>query len=465
MAANSIAKLAVLITGDASPLRASLQNAGQAVQQFAGSFGGGAGGMAGMAAMAAPIAAVGAAVTAAGAALIAFGKAGIEAASSMEQARISFEVMTGSAATALGMINDLRALAAESPMNFTDIQQAAKILLAMGEDSRLVVDEIEMLGHVSAGSGQRLTELAQVFGQVMQAGRLTGNELRQFNERGVPLLTTLAQQMGVTKQEIREMVEAGTLSSDQVVAAFQKMTSEGGLFANMMGRQADTLSGQWEKFKENLTIIASETMKNFSVVLTDILRDLNAILDTIVRWYGIERERNTTNTESLRNQIALENKRAQEAKQHAEEEAKAAKEELKVIEEKQRRADAIAKGLRTPQEIYADTVKELRALAGEGFLSPDSFRRGIDRALKDFEDANKKKKEIENQVDTRVGALERFTMAGYSAVTRAGEQKKLEDNTKKTADNTGRTVTQLSGIFEAMRGLSLGMDNLKVSNF
>lgn len=467
MAANSIAKLAVLITGDASPLKASLQSASQSVQQFAGSFGGGAGGgggVAGLAAMAGPYAAVAAAATAAAAAVIGFAKAGLEAASSMEQARISFEVMTGSATTAIGMINDLRALAAESPLNFTDIQQAAKILLAMGEDSRLVIDDIEMLGHVAAGSGQRLTELAQVFGQVMQAGRLTGNELRQFNERGVPLLTTLAQQIGVTKQEIREMVEAGNLSAEQVVAAFKKMTSEGGLFANMMGRQSETLSGQWEKFKENLTIIASETMKNFAIVLTDILRDLNAILDVIVRWYGIEREKNATNTDSIRKQMAMETKRASDAKQAAEDEAKAAKDAAKELEAAQKRAESISKSLRTPQEIYADTLGELKALTDAGLLSIDTFRRGVDKAIQDFEDATNKKKKLEKEVDTRVGAVERFTMAGFSAVQRSNEQTKVADNTKKTADNTGRAVTKLGDIFGAMKGLNMGMD-LKVSNF
>lgn len=464
MAANSIAKLAVLITGDASPLKATLQNASQSVQQFAGTFAGGGGGMASAAAAAAPYAAIAAAATAAGAAVIGFAKAGIEAASSMEQARISFEVMTGSVATAVSMINELRALAAESPLNFTDIQQAAKILLAMGEDSRLVIDDIEMLGHVASGSGQRLTELAQVFGQVMQAGRLTGNELRQFNERGVPLLTTLANQMGVTKLEIREMVEAGTLSADQVVAAFKKMTSEGGLFANMMGRQSETLSGQWEKFKENLTIIASETMKNFAIVLTDILRDLNAILDVVIRWYGIERERNKDNTDAIRKQMAMETKRAADAKQAAEEEAKAAKDAAKELEAAQRKAESITKSLRTPQEIYTDTIKEIKELTDAGLLSIETFRRGVDKAMQDLEEATNKKKKLEKEVDTRVGAVERFTAAGFSAMNRSNEQKKIEDNTKQTAvatTRTSQTVIELANYFKTQRQQS----DLMVSNF
>lgn len=464
MAANSIAKLAVLITGDASPLQTSLRSATQSVSQFAGSFGSGAGGAAGLASMAAPYAAIAAAAAAAGAAVIGFAKAGIEAASSMEQARISFEVMTGSAATAVAMINDLRSLAAESPLNFTDIQQAAKILLAMGEDSRLVIDDIEMLGHVASGSGQRLTELAQVFGQVMQAGRLTGNELRQFNERGVPLLTVLAQQLGVTKTEIREMVEAGELGSDKVVAAFQKMTSEGGIFANMMGRQAETLSGQWEKFKENMTIIASETMKTLAVVLTDILRDLNAILDVVVRWYGIEREKNKTSADAVREQMALEKQRADEAKKAAEEEAKAAKEAAKELEKAQNRADSIAKSLRTPQEIYNDTIRELQALTEAGLLSIEMFRRGVDKAMKDFEDATDKKKKLEKDVDTRVGAVERFTAAGYSATLRTTEQKKLEENTKKTAEATVKTSQHTAELADYFRNLRQKSD-LMVSNF
>lgn len=469
MAANSIAKLAVLITGDASPLKTSLASASQAVQQFAAVGGGGTGGMAGMASMAAPIAAAGAAATAAAAALIAFGRAGLQAASSMEQARISFEVMTGSAATGLQMVNDLRSFAAETPMNFTDIQQAAKVLMAMGEDSKLVIDDLEMLGNAAAGSGQNLTELAQVFGQVMQAGRLTGNELRQFNERGVPLLTTLAQQLGVTKLEIREMVEAGELGSDKVVAAFKKMTSEGGIFANMMGRQAETMSGQWEKFKENLTIISSETMKGLAVVLTDILRDLNSILDTVVRWYGIERERNNTNADAIRNQMALEQKRAADAKKAAEEEAKAADELTKALqnrfEQMAKRAESIASSLRTPMEIFRDTMAELKMLTEDGLLSLEMYQRGADKAKKDLDDALKSKEKVAKEIDTRVGAVERFTAAGFSAVNRTNEQKKLEENTKRTADATTKTSKDTAGLLSFFERRFTGMPEFKLSNF
>lgn len=466
MAANSIAKLAVLITGDASPLQTTLRSASQSVSQFAGSFGGGTG-IASAATAAAPYAAIAAAAVAAGAAVIGFAKAGIEAAASMEQARISFEVMTGSAAAGLQMVNDLRSFAAETPMNFTDIQQAAKTLMAMGEDSRLVIDDLEMLGNVSAGTGQRLNELAQVFGQVMQAGRLTGNELRQFNERGVPLLTTLATQLGKTKMEIREMVEAGELGSDKVVAAFKKMTGEGGLFANMMGRQVETLAGQWEKLKENLTIISSETMKNFAVVLTDMLRHVNAILDAIVRWYGIERQKNEESkkaTEEVRKQLTLENQRVEAAKKSASEMKKAGEDHAKQLEKAADRAKSIRESLRTPGEIYKATTKEMADLMQQGLLSTETFKRGIDKALEDFESATNKKKQIEKATDTRVGAVERFTMAGFSAMQRSGESKKLEDNTKKTADNTLKTskvVEDLAIYFKTQRQQS----DLTVSNF
>lgn len=462
MAANSIARLAVLITGDASPLQTSLRSAGQSVQAFSGSFGGGVS----SAALSGPYVAAAAAATAAAAAVIGFAKAGIEGAASMEQARISFEVMTGSASTAAAMIDELRGLAAESPLNFADIQQAAKVLLAMGEDSRLVVDDIEMLGHVASGSGQNLVELAQVFGQVMQAGRLTGNELRQFNERGIPLLTTLADQMGVSKQAIRDMVEEGAIGSADVVKAFQKMTGEGGIFANMMGRQADTLSGQWEKFKENLQIIATETMKNFANALKDILTEVNRLLDAWIRWFGLERQRSKQSkegAEEVRKQIDAQNAAAKAAEEAAEKQKAALKEQEQALERAKSRADSISKSLRTPSEIYRDTMTELRDLFQDGLLSIDMFVRGTGKAKKDLDDALKTKKEIDKSPD-RVGAVERFTQAGFSAAQRSGESKKLEENTRRTADNTGKAARALQELIDQFRERT-GRPGLTESNF
>jgi tape measure domain-containing protein len=353
------------------------------------------------------------AIAAATVALTQFARVGIEAAANIEQLRISFEVMTGSAQTASALISDLRRLSAETPLNMDDVQRAARTLLAMGESTGAIIDELKMLGDVAAGSGQPLNELAQVFGQVMQAGRLTGNELRQFNERGVPVLTTLSQQLGVSKQAIRDMVEQGLISSSDVVKAFEAMTGAGGRFANMMERQTDTLIGQWNKLKENLTIIASTVMKPIADAMKQILSSFNELLDMAVSSLGVVRggDFQTANREAVK-ALREQEDAARKAEKAAGEAAEAAEKQAKKT---QKRAEALAEQLRSPQEIFRDTIAELRGFFNDGALSADAYRRGIKKAADALSDATKKATEFKNAGKVNVGALELGTMAEFSA--------------------------------------------------
>jgi tape measure domain-containing protein len=425
MAANSIAKLAVLITGDATPLKSTLTSAAGAVQAFAGaaSSAGSAGGaftsILGGAALG-PIAATAAGVAALTAGMARFAQVGLTAAANMEQLRISFEVMTGSVKTANDLIADMQRLSLETPLEIADVQQAGKTLIAMGEPVSAIIHDLKMLGDVAAGTGQPLNELSQVFGQVMQAGRLTGNELRQFNERGVPLLTTLSAQMGVSKQAIRDMVEAGKIGADDVVKAFEAMTGSGGKFANMMERQTDTLIGQWNKFKENITFIAMQVMAPMAEALKQILMLINAGLDGLAKLFGRGASGGAYKTGDTE---ATKRYREQEkAQKDAETAASRAADELKKkTDEMQKRGEAMAKSLRSPIEVMRDSFREMVELFNVGAISWETLQRGISKASDDFERAAKSAKEI-NEATKPLAAYQRFSVGAFSAAQAASRE-------------------------------------------
>lgn len=452
--ANTIAKLAVIITGDASPLSMALAQAGTSVKSFAGSMslaGGSSAGMLSAMAGSAGFAGVAAAATAATAAVAGFASVGIRAAASLEQAQISFEVMTGSAAQATSLLSQIRTMAADTPFNFLDITQAAKTLVAMGEDIRVVMDDIKMLGDVSAGTGQPLNELAQVFGQVMQAGRLTGNELRQFNERGVPLLTTLSEMLGVTKMAIREMVEEGTVGSDLVVQAFEKMSGAGGRFENMMVRQTDTLVGQWEKFKENLTIIALEVMKPLVETLKSLLHDINMALEGLMQLMGIERDRSKIGSGD---KARAEQRSAAEAAKAEADRTEMMKEQDKIAQAIQSRAQSVINSLRTPAEIFRETIAELRSLSEAGAISEEIFARGFAKATEQLEKANEAKRKLLDTTSFRVGAAERFTTAGFSAVQQGqGQLNRIAEFEKQQLVEAKKAAGQRDNQLAAIRNI------------
>lgn len=176
----------------------------------------------------------------------------LKMAADAEQLQIAFGTMLGSADKAKKMIADLNQFAAKTPFSMPGITQAARSLMAFGMAEDQVIPLLKVLGDVSAGTGKDLSELAVIFGQISATGRLTGGDLMQLTNAGVPMLKTLADQLGVTTGKVKEMVEGGEISSGMVTKAFQAMSSEGGLFAGMMEKQSGSLAGLWSTLTDTI---------------------------------------------------------------------------------------------------------------------------------------------------------------------------------------------------------------------
>lgn len=95
----------------------------------------------------------------------------------MEQYLTSFEVMLGSAEKAQALLTDLKTMAAVTPFETSDLANASKTLLAFGENVKDLQGDLQMLGDISQGNGEKFKSLALVFGQIKSAGRLMGQDL------------------------------------------------------------------------------------------------------------------------------------------------------------------------------------------------------------------------------------------------------------------------------------------------
>jgi tape measure domain-containing protein len=118
-------------------------------------------------------------------------KAGID----FEQTTIAFETMVGSAEKAKILLGQLTDFASKTPFQLTQVETATKQLLAYGVSVEDIIPTLKTLGDISSGVGMdKLPNLILAFGQVKAATHLTGMELRQFTESGVPLLQALVDQ-------------------------------------------------------------------------------------------------------------------------------------------------------------------------------------------------------------------------------------------------------------------------------
>lgn len=161
-----------------------------------------------------------------------------------QQLEIAFSTMLKSKEKADKLMSELVDIAAKTPFDLQGVAQSAKQMIAYGSSAENVGDELVMLGNVAAGVGSQLSEIAYLYGTLRTQGRAYAVDIRQFAGRGIPIYEELAKVLGVTKDEVSGLVTEGKVGFKEVEQAFKNMTSESGIYYNLMQEQSKSLTGQ-----------------------------------------------------------------------------------------------------------------------------------------------------------------------------------------------------------------------------
>ena len=179
-----------------------------------------------------------------------------------QQLEIAFSTMLKSKEKADALMNELVDIAAKTPFDLQGIASSAKQMIAYGSQVENVGDELVMLGNVAAGVGSQLSEIAYLYGTLRTQGRAYATDIRQFAGRGIPIYEELAKVLGVTKDEVSGLVTAGKVGFKEVEQAFKNMTSESGIYYNLMQEQSKSLTGQISNLGDAWDSMLNEIGKN-----------------------------------------------------------------------------------------------------------------------------------------------------------------------------------------------------------
>lgn len=160
-----------------------------------------------------------------------------------QQLELAFNTMLRSTEKSQVLMSQLVDTAARTPFDLTSIAQGAKQMLAFGSNVESVVDEIVMLGNVASGVSAPLGDLIYLYGTLRSQGRAYTVDIRQFAGRGIPIYEELGKVLNVDRQELNKLVTEGKVGFPEVEKAFKNMTSEGGIYFNLMQEQSKSLTG------------------------------------------------------------------------------------------------------------------------------------------------------------------------------------------------------------------------------
>ena len=181
--------------------------------------------------------------------------------SEFQQLEISFGTMLKSKEKANALMAQMTELAAKTPFGLQEVSEGAKRLLAFQVPAQEVTETLRRMGDVAAGLGVPMGQLIHVYGQVKAQGKLMTNDLYQFMNAGIPIIAELSKVVGKSETEIKEMVSAGKIGFPEVQAVIKNMTSEGGLFFNLMAEQSKSLGGQISNLQDNFDQMLNEIGK------------------------------------------------------------------------------------------------------------------------------------------------------------------------------------------------------------
>ena len=211
----------------------------------------------------------------------------------MDQTRIAFTTMLGSAGEANRFLAEMSDFAANTPFELPQVLDGSRRLLAMGFNAQQIPPVMTAIGDAAAGlglQGEGINRLTLAIGQMAAKGKVSADEIRQLAEAGIPAWDMIAQKIGVSVPEAMKMAENGAISAaDGIQGLVTGMNSK---FGGMMANQSKSLMGMWSNIQDSLGItmthIGDEIAKAFS--LHDVLKSFKDDLErfsSIVKSSGI----------------------------------------------------------------------------------------------------------------------------------------------------------------------------------
>lgn len=162
----------------------------------------------------------------------------------MENNRVALTQFLGSADAANTELTKLYDVAARTPFEFSNIVDATRRFLAFGFSLQQTNRYLNIIGDTAAafgGGAEQIQRMVLVFGQMRAAGRVLGQDLLQLEQIGIPALSILQEQLGLTQEQ---MANIGRLHIPAELAIEALMRGLDQRFHGLSEKQAKTLQGR-----------------------------------------------------------------------------------------------------------------------------------------------------------------------------------------------------------------------------
>ena len=363
-------------------------------------------------------------------------KEGVSTAAAWEKSRTTWGVLVGDMEYGNDIFESLLNFAAKTPLSFDAINSAATTLKGFGIEADDLIPTMQKLGDVSQGNNEALSQLALVFGQVKAQGKAMTQDLYQFVNAGIPIFQLLADSMGISAGEVKELAAQSKISFDEINSAITKATDAGGQFYGMMDKTAQSTAGKWSTAQDNFKQKLAELGEK-------VLPVVNAALDAFNNSFKVETLEDKTdrlselNTRIADMRTALAGKLDSRTRVYLEAGLKAAVDTSNALGQQIAAEQVLA-------QIEAERTKE----AEKKESADDGSAQRNKQALKLYESALKAVRDLEREEQARQDIM--GDLVDYQALSNAAY-----DEARKLITESNGLITEANPLYKELVQLAL----------
>lgn len=221
--------------------------------------------------------------------------AGFDKVNKIEDTTASLEIMMGSADKAKKVMDDLQKSNQNTPYAFDAWSEAGKNLIAFGVDADKTAGIVTALGEAAASTGkgdEALSSMGRAFGQAAASGKISMETINTLADGGVQGLAILANEAGVSTEEMQKMISSGAVPAGEAIDTLTKGIMEGtegaagstNKMAGTMEAMSETTSGRLKNMKAAFNNLAGSVMGAVAPAIATVAEKITDAIYAVKGW-------------------------------------------------------------------------------------------------------------------------------------------------------------------------------------
>ena len=209
-------------------------------------------------------------------------KSGISYNAGMESYLTNFKVMLGDEQLAAAKLEEIRKMAASTPFTLSDLTNGTQTLLQFGIAADDTTGVLKQLGDISLGNADKLQTLVRAYGKMSSAQKVTLENVNMMIDAGFNPLNQICDATGESMSDLYKRISDGKVGFDELAAAVNAATSEGGQFYNGMLEASQTVNGRLSTLQDNISALVGKLTEDLFTAFGDIIGKGNELVVTFL---------------------------------------------------------------------------------------------------------------------------------------------------------------------------------------